>query len=169
VEQAIREKAIQYIRFNCDNFEKLLEVKNRELKEKNLPILSLETEKIINEIVFKKSEERYKYEISRVLINTTMVGLALWFNLIKVGYRPKALSFPSLNVELEVPRAFVQNSVVVGCLKHRTNQYAICGEYFNVGDVIEFLVYPFFPLPRINSKFILKRVTEVDSRKEGDG
>lgn len=36
VEQAIREKAIQYIRFNCDNFEKLLEVKNRERKETNV-------------------------------------------------------------------------------------------------------------------------------------
>ena len=106
------------------------------MKEKNLPILSLETEKSINEIVFKKSEERYKYEIARVLVNTPTVGLAIWFNLIKVGYRPKPLAFPSLNVEFELPRTFIQNSVVVSCLKHRTNRYSSVGEFFSVGDVV---------------------------------
>lgn len=94
-----------------------------------------------------------------------MMGLALWFNLIKVGYRPKPLSFPSLGVELEVPRAFIQNSVIIGCMRHRTSKYSPTGEFFSVGDVVEFLVYPFFPLPRINPKFILKRVTEEDTRK----
>jgi len=147
-------------------------VKNRErtdtanaVKEKNLPILSLETEKTVNEIVFKKSEERYKYEIARVLVNTPTLGLALWFNLVKVGYRPKPLSFASLGVDLELPRTFIQNSVIIGCLKHRTNKYTQAGEFFNVGDVVEFLVYPFFPLPRISKKFILKRVTEVDTTR----
>lgn len=97
-----------------------------------------------------------------MLVKTPTLGLALWFNLIKVGYRPKPLTFPSLGVELEVPRTFIQNSVVIACMKQRTNRYSQTGEFFSVGDVVEFIVYPFFPLPRINSKFMLKRVTEYD-------
>jgi hypothetical protein len=119
----------------------------------------LETEKNINEIVFKKSEERYKYEVSRVILNTNLIKFAVWFNLIKVGYRPKPLVFPTLGVELEVPRAFIQNSVVVGCMKSKTHRYVTPSEFHCIGEVIEFLVYPFFPLPRISNKYILKRIT----------
>jgi hypothetical protein len=36
-----------------------------------------------------------------------------------------------------------------------------------VGEVFEFFTYPFYPLPRVNAKFTLKKVTEVGEKGTG--
>ena len=128
--------------------------------EKGLQTLTLENEKLND---FNRKEDRFKYEIYEPIIESDPFKYGLWINFIKAGFRAKPVAFGNMGFELEVPRQFLQSTVLISCLRSKFNRYPDDdAEIKCVGDVVELNIYQMVSLPRVTRKFTFKNITDLD-------